>query len=556
MERLIRLTALCFLAWAFASNPTAFAADKEAKDSKPKKEAGEQPSEKADKDQEADEDKDEDKDKDSAEDKDKDKEEDKDKEKKDKDKDTEKSPDAKPKTHKVEKEPFKIEIELSGVFEAKRMEGIVLRPKQWTSLKVLDAVKHGQRVKKGELLVKFDMEKIDREIADRRAAKKLADLKFRLAEKELELLETLTPMDLATGSRNQKYVTEDLKRYLEIEAPLAKKSADFLLKSAKNYLEYQEEEVRQLEKMYKADDLTEETEEIVLKRARDALEQEKFYYEMSKIQHDQAVKVQLPRQEESMKEAAKRLELKWEKAKAALPLALNTARLTLEKTNVERKRTEQKMEELLADREAMIVKAPIDGVVYYGKFVHGKFSGAAAMAEILRPHGTLTAGGVFMTIVQPRPMFIRTTVAEKQLNDIRPELEGFAQPTCNPSLNLPATVEEVDAIPFAAGSFGARLHVGVSRKVKGLAPGMGCKVKFIPYHKDDALTVPTKAVHTEESDPRKHYVYVVAKKGEPKKKRVTVGRRTSDKAEILKGLSEGNEVLLEKPKKKEEDEKK
>ena len=45
-----------------------------------------------------------------------------------------------------------------------------------------------------------------------------------------------------------------------------------VVKKAKDYLEYQKEELRQLEKMYGADDLTEETEEIVLKRQRDAVE--------------------------------------------------------------------------------------------------------------------------------------------------------------------------------------------------------------------------------------------------------------------------------------------
>ena len=68
-----------------------------------------------------------------------------------------------------------------------------------------------------------------------------------------------------------------------------------------------------------------------------------------------------------------------------------------------------------------------------------------------------------------------------------------------------------------------------------------------------AVFVPPKALHAEESDPRKHYVYVLSKKGEPRKKRVTVGRRTDDKVEILKGLSEGDEVLLEKPDKKKEE---
>ncbi len=89
---------------------------------------------------------------------------------------------------------------------------------------------------------------------------------------------------------------------------------------AKVVLEYQQEELRQLEKMYKADDITEETEEIVLRRARDNVEQAKFMLEFAQLNHDHALKFDLPRKEEQVNEAAKRTALDWEKNKAAPPL--------------------------------------------------------------------------------------------------------------------------------------------------------------------------------------------------------------------------------------------
>jgi len=72
----------------------------------------------------------------------------------------------KPDTVKVKRGPFRIEVELSGVFEAQKTAEIVLRPKQWSELKVLDAVEHGAAVQRGDVLVTLDMAKIDRQIAD------------------------------------------------------------------------------------------------------------------------------------------------------------------------------------------------------------------------------------------------------------------------------------------------------------------------------------------------------------------------------------------------------
>jgi hypothetical protein len=53
---------------------------------------------------------------------------------------------------------------------------------------------------------------------------------------------------------------------------------------------------------------------------------------------------------------------------------------------------------------------------------------------------------------------------------------------------------------------------------------------------------------TDEWDDQKHHVHVLGKDGKPKKRAVTLGKRTAKKVEILKGLSEGDKVLLERPK--------
>ena len=71
-------------------------------------------------------------------------------------------------------------------------------------------------------------------------------------------------------------------------------------------LEYAEEEYRQLEKMYKADDLREETEKIVLRRAKNGVDRAKLELELAQASHEEAVKLLLPRTEESAKDQTER----------------------------------------------------------------------------------------------------------------------------------------------------------------------------------------------------------------------------------------------------------
>jgi multidrug efflux pump subunit AcrA (membrane-fusion protein) len=70
----------------------------------------------------------------------------------------------------------------------------------------------------------------------------------------------------------------------------------------------------------------------------------------------------------------------------------------------------------------------------------------------------------------------------------------------------------------------------------------------VSYKKADALTVPPKAIFSEELDAQKQYVYLVDKAGKPEKRPVTLGKRNEKQVEITQGLAEGDQVLLEKPK--------
>ena len=462
----------------------------------------------------------------------------------------EKSPPAKPATHTVKQEPLKIEVSLKGVFEAESMTEMVLRPDAWTTLKVLEAVEHGTRVKRGDVLVKLDLKAIDEAIADQRTSLHLAELALEQAEESLRMLEATTPLDLTAAERAGRIAEEDLARFLEVDRPMNEKSARFMLEGAQHSLDYEMEELRQLEKMYKADDLTEETEEIILKRQRHAVKRAEFSLEMAKIRCQQALETGLPRDEESIQDSTLRQQLARERAEATLPMALGKQQLELEKLKVEQARGEEKLEKLLADRAAMAVTAPADGIVYYGRCVRGKWTGAASVAEKLRRGGSILANEVFMTIVKPRPMVLRATVPEKDLHWIRPGLKGTGRPAAFPDVRLAVAVAEVDPIPSSDGSFEARIRVSLKKQAEALMPGMECSVELVPYLNKEALTVPATALGTDPLDDQKHYVWRVIKAGKQKKQRVVIGKKTDDRVEILKGLSEGDDVLQEYPKDK------
>ena len=453
-----------------------------------------------------------------------------------------------PATYTVTPELFRVQISVDGVFEAQKMTEIVLKPKSWTSFKTTEAVKHGTTVSKGGVLVAFDSKTIDEAVADHQVSLTLAKLSMKQAQASLKMAEATTPMDLARAARQQRESLEDLARYLKVDKPMRKKRADFSLKSDENYLEYELEELKQLEKMYEADDMTEETEEIILKRQRHAVERARYYLESGKIQHKQTLEISMPRIEEAMKNANRLVELATERSKTTLPIALEQQRLEMEKLEVQMARSEEKLEKLLADQKLMTVKSPVAGLVYYGKCVRGKWSGGTSAADKLTTGKSVSANSVLMTIVSPRPMVVRATVPEKDLHWFRPGLRGTLRAAASPDTRATTTISEVETIPGPDGKFGIVLRATLDSEADALMPGMSCKVKLIPYQKKRTLTVPVSALETDEFDDSKHYVHLVAADGKSRKQPVAVGKRTAKKIEILDGLVAGDKVLKEYPK--------
>ncbi|MGH7138801.1 MAG: HlyD family efflux transporter periplasmic adaptor subunit [Pirellulales bacterium] len=454
-------------------------------------------------------------------------------------------PAAESKTYRVHKGPFKIEVKLDGVFEAREMTPITIEPEEWSKFTVLEAVEHGSCVAAGQTLVALNREDIDTTIAGLEASLKLSELTIELTETELKTAEKELPLELAAAERAKKLADEDLKRFLEITRPLSQKSAEFSLKAAEHSLEYVQEELRQLEKMYNADDLTEETEEIILKRARNDVERSLFLLEQTRSRTQETLEVTLPRQGATIKEAALRQELDWESKRATLPLSPPKLRLSLEKLVSERDQSQKRLDKLQKDREAMIVKAPAAGIVYYGHCRRGKWSGDTSDGKLARG-SALQPHAVFMTLVKPRPIFIRAAASEKELAKVRPGTSGTATAVAYAERKLSAKVESVAAVPTADGHFDTQVAVDVGDEAAAIMPGMTCHLTLTAQNKPDAITIPTSALVNDEAS-GKHYVYRVGSDGLHTKTEVTIGARGDEKIEIVDGLVEGDTILLEKP---------
>ena len=429
---------------------------------------------------------------------------------------------------------------------------VSIRPAAWSSPLVVDrAIDLGTPVKKGDILVEFDHDKIDKAIDDAEVENAIGDLALKQAEEEVPILEKTLPVDLASALRAKTRADEDLKKFLEVDRAHSERNAQFMVKRSVEFLEYAKEELRQLEKMYRSKDLTEETEEIILRRQRFQVESGEFSLKDAQLRRDQTLNVDLPRQEQHVRENAAKLTIDLEKARTLLPLNLNQKRVSLAKLRHDHAKSVEKLADLRRDRDKFTVHSPADGLVYYGRCERGQWS-PAAMAPKLRKGGTIAPDEVFMTVVVPRPLVVRASVDEKELYALMEpkELKGFVIPTFDSARRLRARLTSVLPVPHAAGKFEALVTVDINDNHTAIKPGMACTVKFVTYRKDNALTVPSMAVFEDDlEDELTHYVYPARpqENGKFVKHPVKTGKTVGGKTEIIDGLAVGDEILANAP---------
>lgn len=447
------------------------------------------------------------------------------------------------KTHTLKEKPLKVQVTVDGTFVAKQMEEVKLDPEAWSSFEIQEIVDHGAQVSAGEVLVKFDDEDLNEAISDLELDLRLSELSILRAEQELPRLEQSLEMRLAEAEEAWRRTQEDYERYKEVEREQSVDTAKMNLKMAKYYLDYARDELEQLEKMYEADDLTEETEEIILQRQRTMVEVEEFSYELAKYRHDRTLNISLPRRDQDIEDSLARVKLALERARTADAVDLNRARYELEQAKVRRQRSLDRHSDLTADKSLLTLRSPAAGVVYYGSCTNGAWSDMRSMLQKLEPEKSVSKGTVLMTVIDLSDMYVLATLDEKNRPSVKQGQTVRVEPTAEGADAIEARVESVSTAPIADGKF--ELRVALDEELpEWLVPGMTGDAKITTYENEQALLAPKDAVHTDEMDEDARYVWLVTD-DKVERREVELGKTKGDNVEITGGLQAGDVISLE-----------
>jgi len=184
---------------------------------------------------------------------------------------------------------------LNGVVEAVNASEITADNEQISALTIERIVPHGSTIKAGQNVIWFKVKPIAEKQKDADITMRLSKLTMEDEEFSHKQFQENQKLDRAAAVRTWQTQQQAYNNFVRVDRDRTVKTQENSLKSSLASLQNATEELKQLKQMYEADDLTEESEEIVLKRAKRAVESAQFRHEGTKISIDRAIKQTLPR---------------------------------------------------------------------------------------------------------------------------------------------------------------------------------------------------------------------------------------------------------------------
>jgi RND family efflux transporter MFP subunit len=390
-------------------------------------------------------------------------------------------------------------------------------------------------VKKGDTLLELDPVVINREVAA--AENDLTTVKANLvkAESDLKLGEQADALAMRIQQQDTKNAEASVKWWEQVDGPQMLASSELQVKLARASVEDQADELDQLRKMYKQEDLTSATADIVIKRALRQLDVSKVQMKMSEERSQKTTTYAYPISKQTVLDALEQSKQRLETLKATQALSAVTRKAALTSARLALAGSEKKLADLKKDQALFSIKAPADGVVQWGYTSGGSWTGGDP--KTMRVGERLSSGQTVLTVFTPGDLKVELTVPEAQSAWVRPGAKARVTPVAFPEINYEG---KCGAPNPKAGSSGLSFlaSVDVPDADPRILPGMKANVRIDGGEAEGVLLVPVAAVSGGK-------VWVRDKDGKEEAREVVTGRSDGKMIEIKKGVGEGDQVLSE-----------
>ena len=449
--------------------------------------------------------------------------------------------------YEVVRGDFNVVITANGVLDAVKRYVIEAPPASKKGLDIVEAVEDQTELEKGDLIVAFSDEIYFDELESQ-------NIKIEEAEKNLMIFEQDYQMKIAdivgsikSSTDANRVSQETLEKYVNEDAPLQKKDFQQDLESARQNVEEEQNNLSSLKADLLAASMGDADARIKIEgqvessgikiEELEGLEEKAAYNlrifkqytfpQQSRKREQDLVKAEMNLQKELVNAAAQRLQI--ERKIQTQTRLLHSFR--------------QQKEDLLENISMLRVLAPVSGTIAYGDPNPRRRHHQQKEIQV----GTkMNRSEVIGSIPDLSQLVVNVDVPEVSRSKIDPEMRAEMRIKALPNLRLSGIVDRISDMATSLVFWdrsSPKIYptvINLEQNDPSLRPGMTVEVDMISKVIANVLFLPVEALFVKEG-----IIYCqVKKKVGSEERKVVIGRSSSSFVEILKGLEEGDRILL------------
>jgi multidrug resistance efflux pump len=335
-------------------------------------------------------------------------------------------------------------------------------------LRLKSVLAPGTKVSAGDVIAEIDASDYERLLGRSRESAMMAEQGLAAAQDAFEQAPRAMALQLLKAQRDLARAEDSLAFWAEKEKGFRLKNIDLSEQSQADNLADQEEELRQLEKLYHGNDLAKESQDIVLNRSKRSLARSKENFAQAKERNKRAREIDIPRQEEDLKAALEGAKLEHEKVTKANERGNTEAQSRLIRARQANEDAARALKDIEADQGGFVLKAPHNGVV-----VVGGLAGNNSVSAGIKAGDKLRNGQPLACVIDTGTLKVTFTFAAGSRDKVAPG--GHVDITAS-GVAAQAKVTAVGFIVDARGRLSASAEI--NNADGKLLPGMRAEAKI------------------------------------------------------------------------------
>jgi RND family efflux transporter MFP subunit len=398
-------------------------------------------------------------------------------------------------------------------------------------------VPEGTKVKKGDVVCKFDDSEIQKNLAQQDIKVKQAIARIEAAKQDMEIQRNACENNLDAANVQLSLASLDLEKYQEGDYPAEEKNQLGDIELKKRDLEQSSLKLEQFRTLMKKGFKT--PEQVRIQEAD--LARTRLMHSSAELQLMVKKKYDKKRKMTEFKSRLEQASKTVQQAKATLKAQMIRCKSELEAALATSDIEQEILKDYLSQKEMTIIKAQQDGIVAYANDRYWDPSSQ------IREGATVYSRQRVFTLPDMSKMQVKANIHESLIKKLKPEQKAEIRIDAFPSTVFHGTVKSVSQLadstrPGQSSSIKEYPVIVTVDSMNGQAirPGMTAEVKILVAELKDVLSVPVQSVVEHKGE---FFAYLDSPTGLERRK-IKVGESNETHIQILDGLHEGDHVGL------------